>query len=358
MAGIEMGWLRLLLALMVMLSHLGNPDAWPFLPGTTAVEGFFVISGFLMALTFEKNYRHQAGKFYLNRFLRIYPLYYLSAGIFALFIYVWLRRSGLALGPLAWMVQQGVRPSRSGWLALLIPQLLIFGQDLLVFVAQSPHGSLLLSAQAYNMQGSLSQFLLLPQGWSLAIELCFYLCVPLLLRLGQRQLAWLCAISWLLKILGSFFQASAGPWVNRFFPFELGAFCLGILAYRLAAEIQALVPGKVLPAALAILLFAWPSAYVSNCWLDPFFALLVTLSLPFLFNEGARLPFERLAGELSYPFFLLHIPVIWIFHSLAGTAFYQQFFWMAIPLTLLASYLLVLAVERPMEKIRRRFRAA
>ena len=77
------GTYRLVLALMVLVSHSFNvwehyPD-----PGLIAVVTFFSISGFLMPATYEANYRFrffgiQAAMFYWARFLRIYPMYWIA----------------------------------------------------------------------------------------------------------------------------------------------------------------------------------------------------------------------------------------------------------------------------------------
>lgn len=82
--------LRGLAALLVAVFHLtkahsvywdNNLDAWSF--GAIGVDIFFIISGFVMALTMEK-YRERPGDFLWHRYLRIAPLYYIIAAEWAL----------------------------------------------------------------------------------------------------------------------------------------------------------------------------------------------------------------------------------------------------------------------------------
>ncbi len=89
--------LRYVAALCVLLTHL----AWNFPPGrirqaaselwAIGMPLFFTLSGFLMAYNyaagFRSRYRSTLGKFFLARFARIYPIYFLS-------LLLWLSISG------------------------------------------------------------------------------------------------------------------------------------------------------------------------------------------------------------------------------------------------------------------------
>src|SRR5262245_24943622 len=69
-----MGVLRCLLALSVLLVH--DADGWfKLIDGVAAVQCFFVISGFYMALVLNERYA-QLGSFYANRALRLLPTYW------------------------------------------------------------------------------------------------------------------------------------------------------------------------------------------------------------------------------------------------------------------------------------------
>ena len=76
-----MGLLRLFLAISVLVTHLRYGRGifgFSFLNGGLAVECFFMISGFYMALVLNEkyNYRGSYWAFIQQRFLRLYPLYF------------------------------------------------------------------------------------------------------------------------------------------------------------------------------------------------------------------------------------------------------------------------------------------
>ena len=75
-----MGLLRLLLAVSIILTHSFPLFGYKELDGIRAVEGFFVISGFYMALILNEKYTGKNRSYFLylsNRLVRIYPVYWL-----------------------------------------------------------------------------------------------------------------------------------------------------------------------------------------------------------------------------------------------------------------------------------------
>jgi hypothetical protein len=79
-----MGLFRAYLALMVLWFHLSE-NFWA--TGILAVYTFFVLSGYLVYRTYDKNYYPNYKEFYLNRVLRIYPAYWLMSVVYILFAY-------------------------------------------------------------------------------------------------------------------------------------------------------------------------------------------------------------------------------------------------------------------------------
>ena len=80
-----MGLLRTILALLVVGSHLGA-----FGGATFAVKGFFIISGFYMALVISTRYHKlPVGDFYASRLLRLLPLYWVI-GLLTVAAELWL----------------------------------------------------------------------------------------------------------------------------------------------------------------------------------------------------------------------------------------------------------------------------
>src|SRR4051812_1810715 len=82
-----MGLLRFLLASSVVFSHLGTVAGLDLIGGWRAVQVFFMVSGFYMALVLDTKYRDLSYRgFISSRALRIFPAYYLMMGSIALHV--------------------------------------------------------------------------------------------------------------------------------------------------------------------------------------------------------------------------------------------------------------------------------
>lgn len=82
------GTCRTALAMMVVMLHYAKLAYI----GNYAVFGFFALSGYLMTFIMQKNYGYTTrglGAYALNRFLRIYPLYWMSCLVaFAILLFL------------------------------------------------------------------------------------------------------------------------------------------------------------------------------------------------------------------------------------------------------------------------------
>lgn len=97
------GTYRTILAIWVVVDHTFGIG----ITSSPAVAGFFCLSGFLMTHLVTVPYRERTGAFFLNRFLRIYPLYWLT--MFGLFYYIG------GLPPLNWaFIKQVLLINRPG----------------------------------------------------------------------------------------------------------------------------------------------------------------------------------------------------------------------------------------------------
>src|SRR6202012_939753 len=74
------GCVRLLLAFLVVLSHLVGSEYLQHF-GYYAVRAFFVLSGYLMTAALNDVFRFDARRFWANRLLRLLPLYYLACAL-------------------------------------------------------------------------------------------------------------------------------------------------------------------------------------------------------------------------------------------------------------------------------------
>lgn len=139
-----MGILRFLLALSVLTSHCGPLLGTSLLPGGMAVEAFFMISGFYMALILGGKYatNDRAGMllFYQNRALRLYPTYLLVmlAG-WAVFFAVW-----LVIGKMPMTTWVEPYQQMNWWqkLVMIVPNWSLIGIDLPCHLFFSPDSGL------------------------------------------------------------------------------------------------------------------------------------------------------------------------------------------------------------------------
>ncbi|HEY3853562.1 MAG TPA: acyltransferase [Verrucomicrobiae bacterium] len=331
-----MGILRLYLALCVVAEH-GNGQIlpWTMLQGEQAVQIFYVISGFYMALVLSTRYS-KARDFYVSRFLRIFPTYWvillgtvvvsLAGG---LLFNRWLMLSRYVSHPLAHNGLSGVS------LAALF-NLTIIGQDWIMFFKQDPGQSLQVTLKFWTFPNPLYWYLLLPQAWTLAVELTFYAIAPYLNRLRSSWLIGLTIGALVLRfICYQYLGTATVPWTYRFFPLQIGFFLCGMLAYRLYVRMsphpslqrwrstswRSYIVGCAILLAFLYLharafefLKSVASEHVAGLVTSPVFIL----AIPILFLAFEKHKFDRLTGEMSYPVYLVHFLVLVVIGSALG----------------------------------------
>lgn len=307
-----MGTARLLLALSVMLAHLPALRG-PLVHGRVAVEGFYIISGFYMALILDRKYRGaEAGPwlFYSNRLLRLFP------------VYLVLLAAALALRPEVWArFREGWDAMGGGAATLLVgTNLALFGQDLVQFLRLDPAtGGLALAIPPAGGALSLQKYMFIPQAWTLGVELLFYLMAPFVLGRRTAVVAGLLALSVAARAWGLEAGLDGTVWRYRFFPFEVAFFLVGSLAYRLHARLpwqrldrRLVGAAGAVPLALMVAYPLLPKAHVLPTFSAAHLILCGSLALgtPFLFEASKRLRWDRTVGDMSYPLYLCHLLVI------------------------------------------------
>lgn len=165
-----MGCLRLIFAISVVFVH---SYGHVFVGGRNAVQLFYMISGFLISYVLvESKAYHSRRDFYINRILRLYPMYIIVA--FATFVALILQYNFIAI-PSTFLVWNE-SPFAAKTL-LLISNLILFGQDWIMFLAIKD-GNLVFGENFQNSEIFLPGALLVPQAWTLGVELTFYLIAP------------------------------------------------------------------------------------------------------------------------------------------------------------------------------------
>ena len=349
-----MGLVRFLLAATVVINHTGPLFGLVLTDAYIAIKVFFTISGFYMALILSEKYTGpgRCRLFYTNRWLRLFPLYWvvlaLSFGV-SLFFTTFLHTS-LLLGP--WQTWLH-RLSPATVAAAITANVTIIGQDLLFFThVNAASGTLSFAWDALQRATPGWFFLLIPQAWTISLELVFYLMAPWLTRRSNAFLAAVIAASFALRAVIYAGNFPFDPWKQRFFPVECGFFLLGILSYRLYAALKPLrVPRRTLWTVSALYVAAifvyqfLPGARGKEYYL---YAATV-LSIPFLFLLTQKMRFDRLIGELSYPMYISHWTVIVLVEYWGGRKHLTA---IALVVTVAFCLLLNRFVADPIERLR------
>lgn len=365
-----MGILRLYLALCVIAQHCGGPFLpWRMQDGNQAVQIFYMLSGFYMALVLSTRYANPRS-FYLSRFLRIFPPYwivlaatFIASLVSGLFFGRWMLLRNYASHPFAHNGLFGVS------LATLFNFTLI-GQDWIMFLKHDAGQPLQLTAQAWNDPSPLYWYLLLPQAWTIGVELTFYAMAPYFNRLPDAGLG-ACALGAFMArlIANQYLGLDHSPWDYRFFPLELGLFLFGMVAYRLYARISphpALQRWRcqshlsyLIGAAVVIMLMWLDTSAVQFLGrvLSPHVAGLLTyplfiVGIPALFLAFGKNRFDRLLGELSYPIYLVHFLLLVIIANLLGVAPGAALGWIAALTSIAFATLLYVVLIAPLDRKR------
>ncbi|CAB3628311.1 acyltransferase family protein [Achromobacter aegrifaciens] len=351
-----MGFLRTLLALSVVLDHLGAGATNHLVGGRLAVQLFYVISGFLISyvLTATDHYQGAVGKFYANRFLRLFPIY-LAVAALTLAAHV---MSGGAF----FRIYDALPFSAE--LFLVLSNIFIMGQDWLMFFGIE-HSALKFTGNFAHSEVPLYEGLLVPQAWTLGVEMSFYLVAPFILHSPRRLLALLAASLALRGVLIATGIGLGDPWTYRFFPTELALFLLGSLSHqvllpRYKAWTQRI---KRLPeigtAVLAVYCVLHFSIAMNQTVRDGLAVLLFGALLPLAFLFQSRHRLDKAIGELSYPIYICHSLVIMFFKWLLEEAHLDQpllFMALVITSTIAFSALLNSVIADPIERLRSRLR--
>lgn len=342
-----MGILRLGLALAVLLGHLPLAT-FQFINGGAAVQGFYIVSGFYMALVLEGKYR-DVTLFYTNRLLRLFPSYAVMSAIAA--IVLWGLNASATASPEIF-TRAFSNPVTA--LALLFENIFIVGQEMLFWFTIGPDGAL-----SFDTTGALPsddttlawQAVLVPQAWSLSIELMFYACAPFLARLHWGWLALAALASLALRLAGAHIEGvNYGIWQGRLFPTALFLFLFGMLAHR-ALPLVARLPralGWVAQIMIVAMIVALPLTQIpppAQRWV---MYAVIAVAAPFLFNTFRNAAIDRWIGDLSFPLYLCHLAVI----GLVLTFNPPFALWIAIGGSLAMAAALLMLVDRPIDKWR------
>jgi len=356
-----MGVIRFLLALSVVAGHCGPILGTTFISGQIAVQSFYVISGFYMALVLDTKYNYTGSywTFIGQRVLRLYPVYYLVALATLVASFVAAGITGVHYPAVAQMMNLFPYMTILSKVFVVLVQVTMVGQDSVLFtgLGGTPlHFYFLSDFRLARFQ--VWQFLLVPQTWTVSLEMMFYALAPLLCRLRLRAIVLLMGASFLFRYIGYWsFGLSHDPWTYRFFPFELGFFLAGSVAYKFYRRFKLELEARKME--LLVLFGALVAFTIFYKWIQHLpsrqhlYYLCVFSLVPGLFAIFKDNPVDRFFGELSYPIYLTHYVVNYYFHLWAAQhcpPFYQGA--MIAVVTVLVSATIYLLFERPIDRFR------
>lgn len=314
----------------VVLSHVGI-SFLGYNPGIVAVISFFLLSGYVMTGLIEKHYKHPSSipVFYLDRVARLFPQFLFYMMLASALVYVWKVDSPF------------------------INQLTFIKWVLNFFML--PQGFFM-----YWADGAL----VIPQSWSLGLELTFYLVIPwILVYCSRKQIYILAGLSFLIFTLAYLGKINTDNFGYRLLPGTLFMFLIGsLLFYGDKAAKLFIVSAFVISAVMLLAALRSSALYALSYNKEVLIGLLIGIlvvgvlkAIKNFFNSFSNI--DEFFGNLSYGLFLNHFIVIWAMGVFFGV---KEFNFIKIAILLLTSCALALLtfyyIERPLLIWRRALR--
>jgi peptidoglycan/LPS O-acetylase OafA/YrhL len=349
-----MGVLRLWLAVSVVCTHAGPIFNYRILHGGFAVSIFYMLSGFYMAMVYERHYSGNYRSFIISRWIRFYPPYYFVMVLTA-FVLTWFVVVDRAyLGPYLARRTPGLILSGAAQSWINISSFTLVGQEW-GFLLRFPYqGQPFFSF--FNVQNNCdaAAFQWLPQAITLGLEETFCLTLPLWLRARDLTL-WLMiflAITFRIWLLS---MGSMETMARSFPPAELTYFFSGILAWRRHCACGGnYSPGYKIGLAVMALWISVSEYLGINLTLQMgAFAIMAVFLIGPLFQLTKDISWDRMLGNLSYPLYLIHFLVEWIVLRFSYRGIRLVYF--VLPISTLAAFLLWLCLIRPLDRWRKKF---
>jgi peptidoglycan/LPS O-acetylase OafA/YrhL len=356
-----MGLLRILLAISVIVAHNGPIFGLGIVGGQVAVKAFYIISGFYMSLILNEKYVGNEGSYGLflsNRLLRLFPIYWI---VLALTVVASLAVGHASNGEYWLALKPYFRYHQDmGWTSiafLVFTNLFLLGQDIVMFLGLDLHtGHLFFTRDFWHTSPYLYKFLLLPQAWTIGVEITFYLVAPFLVRRKPAVIALLIFLSLFIRILLIRNGLDKDPWNYRFFPSELMFFLLGNISYRIYKRIESANLGQMplITITGALVLFTVFFQQVNIPYKEIVYYIAFFLSVPFIFKYTRRSRLDASIGDLSYPVYISHV---FIMLFLGRLDFLARGIGPTLTVTIFSlgfAFILNKLVSTPIERIRQR----
>lgn len=305
-----MGYYRLLLAVMVLFSHCGLklPN---YNQGVTAVVSFLIISGYVITklISVEFSSKSDIKLFYLDRSLRLFPQF-----IFYMFATTCLY--------------------------------LFFDATSKVNAAQFLVNFTMIPLNMFAVY--FNEYIIFPQSWSLGLEMQFYLLIPLILLTNRKVL--IASISLIL-----FIPAYLGIINTDYFGYRMitGTLFIFLLGSMMASnEIKPLAVFYSI--SLILFLFSLNHNALSHDFNKEVISGII-IGVPvvwLLFKVNIKSLSDRLAGDLSYGFYLNYLMFFYFYNKMGFDVISVSGTLLILGSSLIMSYFSLLFIERFFYKAR------
>jgi peptidoglycan/LPS O-acetylase OafA/YrhL len=303
------------------VAWLGSVARW----GNQGVQLFFLISAITMCFMWDQRTgeAQRQTKFYIRRFFRIAPLFWLAICFYLL-----------------WETTRATPrpPDVLGWKQVLL-------------TASFLHG---FSPSSINA--------VVPGGWSIAVEMSFYAVFPLLVlrRATPVQTLAFAFVAYLVLGVGAttFLERSVAPdptFLYYSLLTQFPIFPIGMFVYAVAMRGDRCDAWQVAGIAGAWLAIAFAGKYLLGLDTRPFFWLQVALfagAIYLVVRHGIHVSGLSLMGTLSYSMYLFHFAIIDTFTMFSplewreGTVFYVCFLALVLVATIAAAKISGVTLER------------
>jgi exopolysaccharide production protein ExoZ len=260
--------------------YAGRDAGSAFNMGYAGVEFFFVLSGFIMILVHARDFDRpeRAGRFFLKRILRIYPLYWLILGTLLV----------------VYQLVPALRPVN----------------------ARDP-GAILTSVLLWPVAG----VPIMQVAWTLSFELLFYLIFGIII-LRQRVGLGIAGLWFALCLVTLLFLTPSWPLSFLLSPYNL-LFGFGMIAARSWQKLSVPSARVLLAAGLVVFVATGLSEVVdgivwSHGWRTVCYGLGAAAMVTGL--AAKAIPVDRLSvllGDASYSIYLVHLPAMGLFVKVA-----------------------------------------
>jgi peptidoglycan/LPS O-acetylase OafA/YrhL len=348
-----MGLFRFILASTIVIHHTHPLFGFIFLGRDAALRSFYIVSGFYMSLILNEKYLKKKNSYFLfisNRFLRLFPLYWISLILTLLYLLIFVHfRFDTHVDPHQYILRTNTN----------IPFWSFSPMNIIRNV------TLLIRTDYLTTNPNLRDMMFSPVVYTLVFEWLFYFIAPFVVRRSTIFLLTLICISCFIRIFTfAILRINGNPIGDWFFPGMMFYFLFGVLSYKIYKHIcnekfrQSHLVFVFIIFILITLLYSNINFFPDKIliwspvkeWL---YLLLLILVLPFMFILSKRIKFDRKFGDLSYPIYLTHPIMILLLSNIALINTQSNAFTlMILATTVIFSMLLNILVENPINSFR------